>query len=448
MPDRYCLDPFIDALKNRAPGEDAFHQAVRDVARDIIPVINDTPAYQDACLLERLTEPDRMMSFRVAWERDDGSIAVNRAYRVQFNGAIGPYKGGLRFHPSVTPSVLKFLGFEQTFKNALTGLPMGGAKGGSDFDPSGCSDAEIERFCQAMMMELHRHIGPDRDVPAGDINVGAREIGYLFGAYRRITGDYQGVLTGKGLSYGGSEMRIEATGYGLIYFLREMLRQTDGDLDGQTIVISGAGNVATYAAEKAIALGSKVVALSDSTGAVLDKDGFTDEKLAWVRDLKSGSGGSLEDYADAFSADWKAGQTPWGIDCDIALPCAAQNEMDEDAARQLLNNGCRAIAEGANMPLTAGAKDFVRDSDRLFGPAKAANAGGVAVSGLEIWQNRRRRSAEEDDIAEALEGLMSDIHARCAEEGERKDGHIDYARGVNVAGFKTVADAMVAQGIG
>lgn len=438
----------MDGLINRTPGEDAFHQAVRDVVRDVIPIINDTPAYQDACLLERLTEPDRMVSFRVAWERDDGSIAVNRAWRVQFNGAIGPYKGGLRFHPTVTPSVLKFLGFEQTFKNALTGLPMGGAKGGADFDPSGCSDAEIERFCHAMMTELHRHIGPDRDVPAGDINVGAREIGFLFGAYRRITGNYQGVLTGKGLSYGGSEMRTEATGYGLVYFLREMLRQTDHDLDGQTIVISGAGNVATYAAEKAITLGAKVIALSDSTGTVFDEAGFTDEKLAWVRDLKSGTGGSLEDYADAFSADWRAGQTPWGIDCDIALPCATQNEMDEEAARQLLNNGCRVIAEGANMPLTAGATKLVRDSDCLFGPAKAANAGGVAVSGLEIWQNRRRRSVERDQIAEALEGLMIDIHARCIEEGERKDGHTDYARGANVAGFKTVADAMVAQGIG
>ncbi|MEM1105546.1 MAG: NADP-specific glutamate dehydrogenase [Pseudomonadota bacterium] len=447
MPNSYCLDPFMDALEKRAPRETEFHQAVRELAQDIIPIINDTPAFQDACLLERITEPDRVISFRIVWERDDGSVAVNRGYRVQFNGAIGPYKGGLRLHPKVTPSVLKFLGFEQTFKNALTGLPMGGAKGGADFDPSGCSDAEIERFCAAMMTELHRHIGPDRDIPAGDINVGAREIGYLFGAYRRITGNHQGVLTGKGLSYGGSEMRTEATGYGVIYFLQEMLEAAGRDLDGLRVAISGAGNVATYAAEMAIARGAKVITLSDSKGLVVDEEGFTTEKLAWVRDLKSGSGGTLEDFCAEFGADWHEGEAPWRVACDVALPCATQNELDADAAKQLLENGCIAIAEGANMPLTAGARDVIRKSDCLFGPAKAANAGGVAVSGLEIWQNRRRRSVARDTIADALKTLMSDIHDQCAEEGCGQGRKIDYARGANIAGFKTVARAMVAQGI-
>lgn len=448
MPKTYHLDNFMNALKSRTPGEEEFHQAVHEVSRDIIPIINDHSEYQDAGLLERLTEPDRIVSFRVAWERDDGSVAVNRGYRVQFNGAIGPYKGGLRFHPTVTPSVLKFLGFEQIFKNALTGLPMGGGKGGSDFDPSDCSNAEIERFCHAFMVELHRHIGPDRDVPAGDINVGAREIGYLFGAYRRITGDYQGVLTGKSLSFGGSEMRTEATGYGLIYFLRDMLNHHDRNLDGLTIAISGAGNVATYAAEKAIELGAKVVTLSDSRGSIVDREGLTQERIDWVRQHKSVSGNSLEDYADKFSADWHADTTPWGIDCDVALPCATQNELDGDAAKKLIDNGCCAIAEGANMPLTHEAVEHVRERDVLFGPAKAANAGGVAISGLEIWQNQRRRSANRETVADALETLMTDIHERCADEGQNGKAAIDYARGANVAGFRAVADAMVAQGIG
>lgn len=419
-----------------------------DVARDIIPVVNDTQKYQDASLLERLTEPDRIVSFRVAWERDDGSVAVNRGYRVQFNGAIGPYKGGLRFHPTVSPSVLKFLGFEQTFKNALTGLPMGGGKGGSDFDPSGCSDAEIERFCHAFMLELYRHIGPDRDVPAGDINVGAREIGYLFGAYRRITGDYQGVLTGKGLSFGGSQMRTEATGYGLLYFLQAMLARAGKDIEGQSIAISGAGNVATHAAKKAIELGGKVITLSDSKGLVVDKDGLTEEKITWVQELKSARGGSLEDFADEFGAEWHEGDAPWKVPCDIALPCATQNELDRSAAKTLIDNGCHAIAEGANMPLTADASSYVRESNVLFGPAKAANAGGVAISGLEIWQNRRRRPADRDAIGDELRSMMCEIHDRCVSEGEVDGGGVDYARGANVAGFKMVADATVAQGVG
>lgn len=447
MAQPYELRSFLDALETRMPGQAEFHQAVEEFAGDVIPVINDAPEYKNGALLERLTEPDRTVSFRVTWERDDGSICINRGYRVQFNGAIGPYKGGLRFHPSVTPSILNFLGFEQTFKNALTGLPMGGGKGGSDFDPSNCSEAEIARFCQAFMLELHRHIGPDRDIPAGDINVGAREIGYLFGAYRRITGTYQGTLTGKGLAYGGSEMRTEATGYGLIHFLRCMLKAHDADLDGKTVIISGAGNVATYAAEKAVSFGANVVTLSDSGGFIHDPDGLTKEKIEWTRKHKSKSGASLEAYAEEFGADWHADKTPWDVDCDIALPCATQNELEEKDAKRLISNGCEMIAEGANMPLTRDAKRAISESEIIFGPAKAANAGGVAMSGLEITQNRKRQSDSREQLAEQLEDIMSDIHERCVSEGQNSSGDIDYARGANIAGFRKVADAMIAQGI-
>lgn len=444
----YDLQDFMEKLKHRSATETEFHQAVEEVASDIIPVINETPDYQGKGLLERLTEPDRVVSFRIAWRRDDGRIQVNRGYRVQFNGAIGPYKGGLRFHPTVNLSVLKFLGFEQIFKNALTGLPMGGGKGGSDFDPSDCSETEIERFCQAFMTELHRHIGPDRDVPAGDINVGAREIGYLFGAYRRITADYNGTLTGKGIAYGGSEMRTEATGYGLIHFLCCMLEKQDLNLADQRIAISGAGNVATYAAEKAIELGATVISLSNSRGFIHDPDGITEEKLQWVHEINDRSDRDLSDYADAFDATWTPDAKPWGLDCDVALPCATQNELDESDAKSLVENGCKLVAEGANMPLTPKAQSIIKEGGLIFGPAKAANAGGVAISGLEITQNRKRRSDTRDDVASELQDLMRDIHQRCVEEGELSDGTIDYARGANVAGFKRVADAMVAQGIG
>ncbi len=436
-----------DFLNERAPNEPEFHQAVHEVIDDIKPIIDQSDAYKDANIFERLVEPERLITFQVAWQNDAGQIEVNRGYRVQFNGAIGPYKGGLRFHPTVNPSVLKFLGFEQTFKNALTGLPMGGAKGGSDFDPTGRSEAEIMRFCVAFMQELHRHIGPDIDVPAGDINVGAREIGYLFGAYRRITGQFEGVLTGKDEAYAGSAMRTEATGYGVVYFLSHMLQAHDDGIDGKRIMISGAGNVATYAAEKAVALGAKVISLSDSSGFIHDPDGLTDEKIAWVRTHKAKPGASLAPYVDQFGGTWTEGKTPWSLEADIAAPCATQNELNEDDAKMLIDNGIAAIIEGANMPATAKAKQVFAQSDVLFAPGKAANAGGVAVSGLEISQNRQRRASGADEVDQALQSIMADIHAVCVSEGKR-DGRVDYAKGANIAGFRKVADAMVAQGVG
>lgn len=437
------LQDYLDA---RAPHQPEFHQAVLEVIHDIKPVIDQNEDYKTANVFERLVEPERLITFQVPWQTDSGKIKVNRGYRVQFNGAIGAYKGGLRFHPTVNESVLKFLGFEQTFKNALTGLPMGGAKGGSDFDPKGLSDHEIMRFCTAFMQELHRHIGPDTDVPAGDINVGAREIGYLFGAYRRITNRFQGVLTGKDLAFGGSEMRTEATGYGVIYFLSDMLDTNDEALEGQSILISGAGNVATHAAEKAIEMGARVISLSDSSGFIHDADGLTPEKIAWVRDHKA-SGGSLELYAAEFGATWTADNTVWCLDADIAIPAATQNELHQSDAEMLVKNGIKAVVEGANMPCTAQAKQVLKDAGMLFAPGKAANAGGVAVSGLEISQNRQRRSSSAGQVDDDLRQIMSDIHAACAQEGTR-DGKIDYVKGANIAGFRKVADAMVAQGLG
>ncbi|MFW8594105.1 NADP-specific glutamate dehydrogenase [Cribrihabitans neustonicus] len=438
-------DSFLSELKDRTPGQEAFHQAVGEVVPDILPVINDTPEYRDAALLRRLVEPDRVISFRVEWVDDDNCVQVNCGHRVQFNSAIGPYKGGLRFHPSVDLSILKFLGFEQTFKNALTGLPMGGGKGGADFDPSGRSPGEIMRFCQAFMVALHHYIGPNTDVPAGDINVGAREIGWLFGAYRRITNEFQGALTGKGESYGGSEMRTEATGDGVVQFLGHMLERHGKDLEGKRVAVSGAGNVATHAAELALRRGAKVLTLSDSRGFIHDKDGLDEEKLAWVRGFKAEKDGSLEAYSKEFGASWQEGSTPWGVECDVALPCATQNELDADDAEKLVRNGCMALAEGANMPLTPDAKKTIADSGILFGPAKAANAGGVAVSGLEISQNQSRRSMSCEQLAEALQDIMEQIHNRCAEAGEGKDG-INYSKGANIAGLRKVADAMLAQG--
>ncbi|MEL7211332.1 MAG: NADP-specific glutamate dehydrogenase [Pseudomonadota bacterium] len=438
------LQDFLDA---RAPYEPEFHQAVQEVMADIKPIIDQSDAYKAANVFERLVEPERVITFQIAWQNDAGEVEVNRGYRVQFNGVIGAYKGGLRFHPTVNQSVLKFLGFEQTFKNALTGLPMGGAKGGADFDPTGRSDAEIMRFCTAFMTELHRHIGPDIDVPAGDINVGAREIGYLFGAYRRITGAFEGVLTGKDAAYAGSAMRTEATGYGVVYFLSQMLDAHDQSIEGKRIIISGAGNVATYAAEKAIALGGHVISLSDSSGFIHDPDGLTDEKIAWVRAHKATAGNDLAPYVDEFGGTWTEGKTPWSLEGDIAVPCATQNELQADDAKMLIKNGVKAVIEGANMPSTADAKQVFADQKILFAPGKAANAGGVAVSGLEISQNRMRRVSTAEDVDDALRDIMADIHAACVEEG-RKDGHVDYAKGANVAGFRKVADAMVAQGVG
>lgn len=434
-------------LNDRAPHEPEFHQAVKEVTADIKPIIDQSDPYKTANVFERLIEPERMISFQVAWQNDAGTVEVNRGYRVQFNGAIGAYKGGLRFHPTVNASVLKFLAFEQTFKNALTGLPMGGAKGGSDFDPTGRSDAEIMRFCSAFMQELHRHIGPNIDVPAGDINVGAREIGYLFGAYRRIQGKFEGVLTGKDETFAGSAMRTEATGYGVVYFLSEMLKAHEDSIDGKTMIVSGAGNVATYAAEKAIALGAKVISLSDSSGFLHDPDGLTQDKINWVRTHKAKPGTSLAAYVDEFGGNWTEGETPWSLKADIAAPCATQNELDGHDAKALIKNGVTAVIEGANMPTTADAKRVFSESDILFAPGKAANAGGVAVSGLEISQNRQRQSSGPDEVDDALRNIMCDIHASCVAEGS-KDGKVDYTRGANIAGFRKVADAMVAQGVG
>ncbi len=440
-------DSLKEFLNARAPHEPEFHQAVTEVVEDIKPIIDQHAALKDANIFERLVEPEQVIAFRVEWQNDANEIEVNRGYRVQFNGAIGPFKGGLRFHPTVNQSVLKFLGFEQTFKNALTGLPMGGGKGGSNFDPSGRSDAEIMRFCNAFMQQLHRYIGPDIDIPAGDINVGAREIGYLFGAHRRITNQFQGMLTGKSLSFGGSKMRTEATGYGVMYFLKEMLKKNDADLDGKSIIISGAGNVATYAAEKAIQMGARVLSLSDSNGFIHVPDGLTQDKIDWVRSHKAQAGASLEAYTTEFGGKWTAGGVPWGIAADIAAPCATQNELDEKSAKALIDNGVRAVIEGANMPSTAAAKSVFRAADILYAPGKAANAGGVAVSGLEISQDRMRQPSTAEDVDTSLQNIMSDIHAACIEDGTR-DGRVDYVKGANIAGFRKVADAMLSQGVG
>ena len=444
---KYDLDEFMNALERRHQGEKEFLQAARDVLADIIPHVNDDAALRENAVLERLTEPDRVISFRVAWERDDGEVCVNRGFRVQYSNVIGPYKGGLRFTPDVSTSVLKFLGFEQTLKNALTGLPLGGGKGGADFDPKGCSDREIRRFCEAFMVELHRYIGPDTDVPAGDINVGAREIGYLFGAYRRLTNEFEGVLTGKGLSFGGSELRTEATGHGLVHFLCHMLNAHESGVDGKTIAISGAGNVATHAAEQALALGAKVVTLSDSGGFIHDEEGLSEDKIAWVREHKSSPDASLEAYAEEFGATWRKGERPWSVDCDVALPCATQNELKKQDAETLVSNGCRAVAEGANMPTTPDAAAVLEEAKVLFAPGKAANAGGVAMSGLEISQNRMRRARARDDLEQDLRDIMKDIHDQCAEAGEADGAPVNYSRGANVAAFRKVAKAMLAQGI-
>lgn len=442
----YTLENLMTRVRDRAAGEDEFHQAVEEVFADVVDAANRDPRLQIDGVLERLLEPDRVISFRVTWEADNGDVEVNRGYRVQYCSAIGPYKGGLRFHPTVNSSILKFLAFEQTFKNALTGLPMGGGKGGSDFNPNGRSDREVNRFCTAFMTELHRHIGPDVDVPAGDINVGSREIGYLFGAYRRITNEFEGALTGKGTAYGGSELRTEATGFGLLHFVCHMLEAANDCVEGKTIAISGAGNVATHAAEKAVEMGGKVVTLSDSNGFVYDKDGFDIEKLRWVRKHKSKPGASLEDYTSEFGGDWFAGQKPWRVTCEIALPCATQNEIDEGDVDALIDNGCKLVAEGANMPLTAGAIKKVRSAKIHFAPAKAANAGGVAVSGLEISQNRTASSRTREQISEELHSIMKRIHDQCAEAGDAGD-FIDYAKGANIAAFRKVAAAMLAQGL-
>ena len=445
--DPEVLERFMAGLVRRNPGEPEFHQAVREVAESVLPVVQAHPEYREACILERLTEPDRIITFRVTWQDDAGNVRANRAWRVQFCNAIGPYKGGLRFHPTVTQSVLKFLGFEQIFKNSLTGLPMGGAKGGSNFNPRGKSTSEVMRFCQAMMRELHRHIGEDTDVPAGDIGVGAREIGFLFGQYMRLANRFTGVLTGKGLSFGGSLVRTEATGYGAVYFLQNMLAVRGEEVAGKTAVVSGSGNVALYAIEKLVELGATVVTASDSSGFIHDPHGIDAERLAWLKDLKEARRGRVREYAEHFGCAYHEGARPWGIPCQLALPCATQNELDGGDARALLDNGLVALAEGANMPCTLEAIGAFLERRILFGPAKAANAGGVAVSGLEQSQNALRISWSREEVDRHLQTIMRDIHEKCRAEGATDDGFIHYVRGANVAGFRKVADALLAYGV-
>jgi glutamate dehydrogenase (NADP+) len=446
--DHVNLEQFMEGVTRRNPGQTEFVQAVQEVAQDIFDFIEDKVEYHEAQILRRIVEPDRIVSFRVCWEDDNHDIRVQRGWRVQNNNAIGPYKGGIRFHPSVTESVLKFLAFEQTFKNSLTGLPMGGGKGGSNFNPKGKSDSEVMRFCQSFMTELYRHIGPETDVPAGDIGVGGREIGYMFGQYKRITNRWEGVLTGKALEFGGSQMRPEATGYGAVYFLCNMLAQNGEAIEGKTAVISGAGNVATHAAEKLVQMGGKVLTLSDSDGFVCDPDGIDSDKIAWVKHLKTVKRGRISEYIDEFpNARYHEGERPWNVPCDLALPCATQNELDEGEAKALVENSCIAISEGANMPTTlAGVKVF-HDARILYGPGKAANAGGVAVSGLEMSQNSERISWNQERLGDMLTDLMKDIHAKCVEYGRVDDGYVDYVKGANIAGFKKVADAMLAFGV-
>ncbi|MEE8580177.1 MAG: NADP-specific glutamate dehydrogenase [Myxococcota bacterium] len=441
------LEGFMAGLVRRNPGETEFHQAVREVARDIIPFESTHPDYRNAHILERMTEPDRIVIFRVSWEDDRGNVRVNRGTRVQFNNAIGPYKGGLRFHPSVTLSVLKFLGFEQTLKNSLTTLPMGGAKGGANFNPKDKSDREVMRFCQSFMTELARHIGKDVDIPAGDIGVGAREISYLFGQYKRIENEFTGVITGKGLAFGGSLIRTEATGYGCVYFAREMLARLDDDLTNKSCVVSGSGNVALYTVEKLIELGAKVLTLSDSSGFVYDAKGIDLEKLRYIIDLKTLRRGRIAEYAEKFGCEYREGERPWGVPCDLAFPSATQNEIDEEDAKTLVRNGVRVVAEGANMPSTLGAVDVFQGAKILYAPSKAANAGGVAVSGLEQTQNALRLQWTREEVDAHLIDIMKKIHGHCVRWGGEDADHVNYVKGANIAGFVKVADAMLAYGV-
>ncbi len=441
-----AVDQFMADVVARNPNEPEFHQAVREVLMSVYPVVEDTPAYREARILERLVEPERVVMFRVPWVDDEGQIQINRGFRIEMNSAIGPYKGGLRFHPTVTLGVLKFLAFEQVFKNSLTTLSMGGGKGGSDFDPKGKSDNEVMRFCQSFMTELYRHIGPDTDVPAGDIGVGGREIGFLFGQYKRIANRFNGVLTGKGLPYGGSLIRPEATGYGAVYFAQEMLATRGDSVRGKVATVSGSGNVAQYTVEKLIEYGAKPVTLSDSSGTIVDEDGIDAEKLAWVMDLKNVRRGRIKEYADRFPrARFLAGERPWGVKCDLAFPSATQNEIDERDAKTLVANGCVCVSEGANMPTTPEGVDVFLGARILYGPGKAANAGGVAVSGLEMTQNAGVVRWPREEVDMRLQQIMKSIHANCVRYGA-SDGFVDYVRGANIAGFVKVADAMLAQG--
>lgn len=440
------IDQFMDMLKKRSNHETEFLQAVEEVVEVVLPIVEETPKYKNANILERIVEPERVFIFRVPWIDDKGNIQVNRGFRVQFNSAIGPYKGGLRFHPSVNLSILKFLGFEQIFKNALTTLPMGGGKGGSDFDPKGKSDNEVMRYCQSFMTELAKYIGSNTDVPAGDIGVGAREIGYMFGQYKRIRDEFTGVLTGKGINWGGSLIRPEATGYGVVYFAVEMLRERGEELKGKRIAVSGSGNVAQYAIEKALEYGAAVVTASDSSGYIYDAEGFNAEKLAFLMQLKNVNRGRIKEYADKYGCEFHEGKTPWDVSVDIAMPCATQNELNDKDAEILVKNGIMAVAEGANMPCTPGAVRAFQNAKISFSPGKASNAGGVATSGLEMSQNSLRYNWTREQVDERLQTIMKDIHEVCVKHGKRDDGYIDYVRGANVAGFIKVADAMVDQG--
>ena len=442
------IDAFMAHVAKSNVNEPEFLQAVQEVAETVIPFIEKNPKYSNNKILERMIEPERTIMFRVAWTDDKGDVQVNRGYRVEFNSAIGPYKGGLRFHPSVNLSILKFLGFEQVFKNSLTTLPLGGGKGGSDFDPKGKSDNEVMRFCQSFMTELSKHIGANTDVPAGDIGVGGREIGFLFGQYKRIRNEFVGVLTGKGPSYGGSLIRPEATGYGTVYFAQEMLATQKENFKSKTVVISGSGNVAQFAAQKCIELGAKVVTLSDSKGFIHDPEGISQEKLEWVMELKNVRRGRIYEYEAKFSGStFHEGARPWSIDCDVAMPCATQNEINEDNAKELVKNNCLCVAEGANMPCSPDAVELFQQSGVLFSPGKASNAGGVATSGLEMTQNSLRLSWSAEEVDSRLQKIMKDIHTQCVEYGKNDDGKVDYVRGANIAGFVKVADAMLGQGI-
>ncbi len=441
------VNAFMTGLIARNPNEPEFHQAAREVIESIMPYIEENPIYQDEKILERITEPERIIIFRVPWIDDKGNIQINRGYRIEMNSAIGPYKGGLRFHPTVNLSILKFLAFEQVFKNSLTSLPMGGGKGGSDFDPKGKSDKEVMRFCQSFMTELYRHIGPDTDVPAGDIGVGGREIGYLFGQYKRIVNEFTGVLTGKGLKWGGSLIRPEATGYGNVYFAQEMLKTRGESFKGKIVAVSGSGNVAQYTVEKVNELGGKVVTLSDSDGFIYDPKGIDNEKLKYVMWLKNEKRGRIKEYADKYGCDYFPAERPWGIKCDIALPSATQNEINGEEAKTLVRNGCICVSEGANMPSTPEAVDVFLNAKILYGPGKAANAGGVATSGLEMSQNSLRLSWTREEVDQRLHQIMVNIHETCRKYGTKDDGFINYVDGANIGGFVKVADSMIAQGV-
>ncbi len=443
----YNLKDFMAKVVAKNPSEVEFHQAVEEVVESIIPFIEENPKYEHAKILERITEPERVLMFRVPWLDDKGIIQVNRGFRIEMNSAIGPYKGGLRFHPTVNLGILKFLAFEQVFKNSLTTLPMGGGKGGSDFDPKGKSDNEVMKFCQSFMTELQRHIGPDTDVPAGDIGVGGREIGFLFGQYKRLRNEFTGVLTGKSLEWGGSLIRPEATGYGCVYFAQEMLNHKGDDLKGKICTVSGSGNVAQYTVEKVNELGGRCVTLSDSSGYIFDPEGIDNDKLAFVMHLKNVKRGRIKEYADKYGCQYVEGQRPWGVKCDVAFPSATQNEINKEEAQTLINNGCKVVSEGANMPSTPEAIEVYLENKILYGPGKAANAGGVAVSGLEMSQNSIRLSWTREEVDNRLKKIMKDIHATCVKYGDQKNGYVNYVMGANIGGFVKVADSMLAQGV-